>query len=122
MGNEPAPPRGLGCGHMRLRASWSKRIFFPPNHHQHFPPQLLSVRSRLVFHTQATVDLVNPINSENAKGCETWLVPVDVSIVAAVRGVFVLLPWLCLRRVPCVQTHVPTTFPLPSFLSSVVRC
>lgn len=51
--------------------------------------------------------------TKTIKGCETWLVPVDVSIVAAVRGVFVLL------RVPCVQTLVPT--PLPSHLSLDVR-
>lgn len=38
--------------------------------------------------------------------------PVDVSIVAAVRGVSVLL------RVPCVQTLVPT--PLPFYLLSLV--
>jgi len=46
---------------------------------------------------------------------KTWLVPVDVSIVEAVRGVSVLLPSSCRRRVPCVQTHVPTPL-FPPFL------
>jgi hypothetical protein len=41
-------------------------------------------------------------------------VPADVSIVAAVRGVSVLL------RVPCVQTLVPT--PLPFYLLLLVFC
>ncbi|KAH9953302.1 hypothetical protein BC827DRAFT_140602 [Russula dissimulans] len=91
MGNEPAPARGLGCGHMSLRTLRALRpIFFPPNHHQHFPPIVSHLLSRCES--------------------ETWLVPADVLIVAAVRRVFVLLPWLCRRRVPCVQTHVPTAF------------
>jgi hypothetical protein len=53
---------------------------------------------------------------------KTWLVPVDVSIAEAVRRVSVLLPSSCRRRVPCVQTHVPTPPPLfiPPFL--VVIC
>jgi len=49
------------------------------------------------------------------KVVKTWRVPVDVSIVAAVRGVSVLLLSSCCRRVPCVQTHVPT---LPLFFPS----
>jgi hypothetical protein len=59
------------------------------------------------------------------KVVKTWLVPVDVSIVEAVRGVSVLLPSSCRRRVPCVQTHVPTPPLFSSLLflsSSMVRC
>ena len=54
------------------------------------------------------------------KVVKTWLVPVDVSIVEAVRGVSVLLPSSCRHRVPCVQTHVPTPPLFSSLLFFVV--
>jgi hypothetical protein len=92
--------------------------FFPSNHHHHLPPHRASsaFRASLIFMPIHLLTLCIPYSQEKnktIKSCETWLVPVDVSIVAAVRGVFVLL------RVPCVQTLVPT--PLPSHLSLDVR-
>ena len=47
---------------------------------------------------------------------KTWLVPVDVSIVEAVRGVSVSLPSPYRRRAPYAQTHVPTHPPLLFFV------
>jgi len=71
MGNEPAPARGLGCGPYELAyaACALRPIFSPPIHHQHFPPNC--------------VPPALPHQSEIAKRCETWLVPEDVLIVAA---------------------------------------
>lgn len=92
--------------------------FKPPSP---FPSaRLTSVLCVLTFHDHTATDIVHiyPVERDKKKKrnlfkrCETWLVPVDVLIVAAVRVVSVLL------RVSCVQMLVPT--PLPSHLPSLV--
>ena len=87
-----------------------------------FPLQRASppISCVLTFHVHTATDPVHihPVEREKKKKrnlfkrCETWLVPVDVSIVAAVRGVSVLL------RVSCVLALVPTH--LLSHLPSLV--
>ena len=89
-------------------------ISFPP---QRASPPVLCVLS-FYHHTATDPVHIRPVEREKKKKrnlfkrCETWLVPVDVSIVAAVRGVSVLL------RVSCVQMLVPTH--LLSHLPSLV--
>src|SRR6266851_5177885 len=104
---------------MSLNAAWFfSHPFFPSNHHYHPPPPscLIRISCVLNLHVYTAADPVHPYSrakNKTIKSCETWLVPVDVSIVAAVRRVFVLL------RVPCVQTLVPT--PLPTHIPLVFR-
>jgi hypothetical protein len=105
---------------------------FPSIHHLPSPPSTPPSPFHLVrSHLFTPYSLQSPIlchhsysqkkkrrNLFSKKVVKTWRVPVDVSTVAAVRGVSVLLPSLCRRRVLCVQTHVPTPplFSSPPFL------
>ena len=95
----------------------------------HLPTRLVRPRLFILYSMQPLILCHHPYSPKKRKSIlkifvKTWLVPVDVSIVEAVRGVSVLLPLSCRRRVPCVQTHVPTPIFLPLLFlsSSMVRC
>ena len=111
----------------------STPLLFPSNHHHpSFTFYSTFFDSSRAFSTFATYLIHLLISCHHSysqkerrqsilkkKVVKTWLVPVDVSIVEAVRGVSVLLPSSYRCRAPYVQTRVPTP-PPPSFPSFLV--